>query len=198
MADVLADEVVARSGRKRRQIEKIEDREEDIGEKYKSARTGEATPSSVKKTPMRTGEGPARRRLADSGLPVSVVLIADSIDEISIQAMADSGSGPAADVHVLALAAGPEVVPPAGSPPAPALDEDSMRRAARAAGGSLVRVTPDSSDVQRLNGRIESSIASAPVQEGERWKDAGYYLLPLLAACFLLFFRPGGAVALNR
>ena len=31
-----ADEVVARSGRKRRQIEKIEDREEDIGEKYKS------------------------------------------------------------------------------------------------------------------------------------------------------------------
>ena len=60
-----ADEVVARSGRKRRQIEKIEDREEDIGEKYKSARTGEATPSSVKKTPMRTGEGPARRRLAE-------------------------------------------------------------------------------------------------------------------------------------
>ena len=60
-----ADEVVARSGRKRRQIEKIEDREEDIGEKYKSARTGEATPSSVKKTPARTGEGPARRRLAE-------------------------------------------------------------------------------------------------------------------------------------
>ena len=76
-----ADEVVARSGRKRRQIEKIEDREEDIGEKYKSARTGEATPSSTKKTPMRTGEGPAdafvgrgpgRRPWLDEGGPGGV------------------------------------------------------------------------------------------------------------------------------
>jgi Ca-activated chloride channel family protein len=140
----------------------------------------------------------ARKRLADSGLPGSVILIADSIDEISIQALANSGTRDSADVHILAMAAGPEVVPPDGSPPAPALDEDSMQRAARAGGGSLVLVTPDRSDVQRLNDRTDRSIASAPVQEGERWKDAGYYLLPLFAVFFLLFFRPGGAVALNR
>ena len=34
-------------------------------EKYKSARTGEATPSSVKKTPMRTSLLRRRRRLAE-------------------------------------------------------------------------------------------------------------------------------------
>lgn len=140
----------------------------------------------------------ARKRLAGSGLPGSVVLLADSLDELSIQGLADSAAGAPADVHILAMAAGPEVVPPAGSPAAPALDEDSMQRAARAGGGSLVRVTPDASDLQRLNARIERSITSAPVQEGERWKDAGYYLLPLFAIFFLLFFRPGGAVALNR
>lgn len=140
----------------------------------------------------------ARQRLADSGLPGSVVLIADSIDDVSIQALAGSGKKESADVHILAMAAGPEVVPPDGSPPAPALDEDSMQRAARAGGGSLVLATPDRSDVQRLNVRIDRSIASAPVQEGERWKDAGYFLLPLFAVFFLLFFRPGGAVALNR
>jgi Ca-activated chloride channel family protein len=140
----------------------------------------------------------ARGRLADSGLPGSVVLFADSLDELSIQGLAGSDVDAAADVHILAMAAGPEVVPPAGSPPAPALDEDSMQRAARAGGGSLVRVTPDGSDVQRLNARIERSITSAPLQEGERWKDAGYYLLPLFSVFFLLFFRPGGAVALNR
>ena len=140
----------------------------------------------------------ARHRLADSGLPGSVVLIADSIDEISIQALANSGTKDVADVHVLAMAAGPEVVPPDGSPPAPALDEDSMQRAARAGGGSLVLATPDRGDVERLKARIDRSIASAPVQEGERWKDAGYYLMPLFAVFFLLFFRPGGAVARNR
>ena len=140
----------------------------------------------------------ARSRLADSGLPGSVVLLADSIDELSIQALAGSEAGSSADVHILAMAAGSEVVSPAGSPPAPALDEPSMQRAARAGGGSLVRVTPDNSDLKRLNAGIERSIASAPVQEGERWKDAGYYLLPLFAVFFLLFFRPGGAVALNR
>jgi Ca-activated chloride channel family protein len=95
------------------------------------------------------------------------------------------------------MAAGPDVVPPAGSPPAPALDEGAMKQAARAGGGSLVLAGPDDSDVRRLSAGIERSIAAAPVQEGERWKDAGYYLLMAFALLALLFFRRGGAVSLN-
>ena len=72
-----------------------------------------------------------------------------------------------------------------------------MQEAARAGGGALVLVTPDDSDVRQLNKRIEHSIAAAPAQEGERWKDAGYYLLPVFALLLLPFFRRGSAVSLS-
>jgi Ca-activated chloride channel family protein len=139
----------------------------------------------------------ADRRLEASGLPGSIVMVADSVDPLlvgEIEALRESGS---ADIHVFAVAAGPEVVPPAGSPPAPALDESAMQAVARAGGGTLVRITPDDTDLQQLASRIERSIASAPVQEGERWKDAGYYLAWLIALLLLPLFRRGGGVALS-
>ena len=101
------------------------------------------------------------------------------------------------DIHLLAMAAGPEVVPPPGSPTAPPLDIEAMKQAARAGGGSLQQVTPDDADVRQLNSRIDNSIAAAPAQEGERWKDFGYFLLPVFALMVLVFFRRGGAVALR-
>lgn len=132
----------------------------------------------------------AQRRLAESGLPGSIVLIADSVP-------LPFSAGGSADVHILAMAAGPEVVPPPGSPPAPALDEDAIREAARGGGGQWVQVTPDDSDVRQLGAQIERSIASAPVQEGERWKDSGYWLMFGLLLVMLPLFRKGGAVRLS-
>ncbi len=73
-----------------------------------------------------------------------------------------------------------------------------MHRAAKAGGGSLVLVSADDSDIRQLNARIDRSIAAAPLQAGERWKDAGYYLMLAFSLMALLFFRPGGAVALSR
>lgn len=133
----------------------------------------------------------ARERLLESGLPGTVVVIADRLDSAYASGISQRDG---ADVHVLAMAAGPEVVPPADSPPAPALDEKAMERAAKAGGGSLVLATPDDSDVRQLSARIESSIAAAPAQDGERWKDNGYYLLVLFFVLALSFFRKGGAV----
>lgn len=139
----------------------------------------------------------ARQRLADSGLPGSIVLVADSFNSGFATELAADTRPDDPEVFVLAVAAGPEVVPPPGSPAAPALDEKAMREAAKAGGGSLVLVSPDDSDVRQLSSRIERSIASAPAQEGERWKDAGYYLLILLIILVLPLFRRGGAVAVN-
>lgn len=138
----------------------------------------------------------AGRRLRASGLPGSILLVADSVDPSmagSIEALRESGIP---EINVFAVAAGPDVVPPADSPPAPPLDEDAMRAIARAGGGSLVRITPDDSDVRQLSARIERSIAAAPVKEGEHWKDAGYYLLWPLLLILLPAFRRGGGVAL--
>ena len=139
----------------------------------------------------------ATSRLQASGVPGSIVLLADFIDPALSGELAAIHKASQVDLHILAMAAGPEVVPPPGSPPAPALDEAAMRQVARAGGGALVQVTPDDSDIRQLNARIENSIAAAPAQEGERWKDLGYYLLPIFALMALMFFRKGGAVALR-
>jgi Ca-activated chloride channel family protein len=139
----------------------------------------------------------ARQRLQASELPGSVVLLADSVGPGYVETLAAEQEQRAADVHILAMAAGPDVVPPAGSPPAPALDEKAMREAAKAGGGALVLASPDDSDVRKLSSSIERSIAAAPVQEGQRWKDAGYYLMCLFCLILLLFFRPGGAVKVS-
>jgi len=139
----------------------------------------------------------ARSRIESAGLPGTIVLIADSVDASFAAGLADTTEAGDPDVFVLAVAAGPEVVPPPGSPPAPALDEKMMKQAARSGGGSLAVVTPDDSDIRMLSDRMESSIAAAPPQEGERWKDGGYYLGILFSLLALGFFRPGGAVSLG-
>ena len=140
----------------------------------------------------------ANQHLGASGLPGSIVLMADHVSSeqsVELARLHDAGG---ADVHVYAVAAGTGVLVPVDSPPAPALDEAAMNRAARAGGGTLVRVTPDDADVRQLNARIDRSIAAAPLLEGERWADFGYWLLPFFVPVVLLFFRPGGAVALDR
>ena len=140
----------------------------------------------------------AGRRLADSGLAGSLLLVTGGLGRehaAPLAALRDAGG---ADLQVYAVAGGPDVEAPAGSPPAPALDADATGRAARAGGGSLVVVTPDDSDIRELSRRIDRSIARAPAMEGERWKDGGYWLTPLFALLALIFFRPGGAVALQR
>jgi Ca-activated chloride channel family protein len=136
----------------------------------------------------------AQKRLSQSKLPGSIVLISAGIFSTQLEGMDLEGG---ADVHILAMAAGADVIPPPGSPPAPALDRNAMEAAADIIGGDVVLPTADDADIRRLNSRIDTSIASAPAQEGERWKDNGYFLLPLLALLTLTFFRPGGAVALR-
>ena len=154
-------------------------------------------------TMPKTGDDPVRAvelaasRLAESGMVGSIVLFADSIDASAQEGLARVRRDSGTDIHVYAIAAGPEVVPPPDSPPAPFLDENAMKNAASAGGGSFVAVTPDASDLQKLNARITNSIAAAPAQEGERWKDAGYWLLWPLLFVFLLFWRKGGGVPLR-
>ena len=140
----------------------------------------------------------AQRSLAKSGLLGSIVLISDYIDPGLQDGLAAVRQAGAVDIHFYAMAAGPEVIPPLDSPPAPALDLKLMKDAAKAAGGDLTLPSVDNSDVRQLNARIERSISSAPAQEGERWKDAGYLLLPLILLLAMFLFRPGGAIAVRR
>ena len=139
----------------------------------------------------------ANQRLKNAAVPGSIVLITDAIDTSQLTALEKIRELGGAEVHILAMAAGPEVIPPPGSPPAPALDINSLRKAADAMGGSVNTVTADKGDVENLSAKVERSISSAPASEGQQWQDSGYYLLWLLALVMLFFFRRGGAVAVE-
>ena len=139
----------------------------------------------------------ASRRLKDAAVPGSIVLITDSVDTSQLSELETIHKNAAIDVHILAMAAGTDVIPPPGSYPAPALDLDSLKTAAKAMGGTVTTVTPDKRDVDELSARIERSISHVPAQEGQQWKDSGYYLLFLLAFIMLSFFRRGGSVAVE-
>ncbi len=139
----------------------------------------------------------ANQRLKRAAVPGTIVLITDAIDTSQLAALDKIHQQGGSDVHILAMAAGAEVIPPPGSPPAPSLDIDSLREAARVMGGSVTTVTSDKGDVESLSGKIQRSISHAPAGEGQQWKDAGYYILVLLAFVMLFFFRRGGAVAVE-
>jgi len=139
----------------------------------------------------------ANQRLKKAAVPGSIVLITDAIDSSQIAALKKIREQGGVEVHILAMAAGPEVIPPPGSPPAAPLDIKSLDEAASALGGSVTTVTPDKSDIQSLSSKVERSISHAPAGEGQQWQDSGYYLLFLLALICLSFFRQGGSVAIE-
>jgi Ca-activated chloride channel family protein len=129
-----------------------------------------------------------------SGQPGSMLLLADSVDLAQLDALKALRSQPGVPVQLWAIAAGPEVIPPVGTPPAPPLDEERMRLAANALGGGLELISIDDSDVGAVERKLGRSLSSISKAEGQRWRDAGYWLVPLLVVLALFWFRRGWVV----
>jgi Ca-activated chloride channel family protein len=68
-------------------------------------------------------------------------------------------------------------------------EKDSLRDAIATLGADLVSVAPDEADVRHLAGNTRFS----GTEDGmaERWHDAGYWVVPVLAAVCLFWFRRG-------
>lgn len=114
--------------------------------------------------------------VAKSGRRGWVLWVADAADTNQPPAFADYRAKGRAPVTVLAVAGdGPEFV--------------SLEAAAAAIGADVVRVTPDDADVRRLAGN--SRFSTAPSATAERWRDAGYWLVPVVALISLASFRRG-------
>lgn len=134
--------------------------------------------------------------LVTSGQPGSILLIADSIAADQIKALAAHRQTGGAPVNALAVAAEQNVPVPPDSPPAPPLDRAALKRAMQAVGGTLTMVTPDDHDVRQLVGRVETRWTAAQTPAGgERWQDAGYWLVPLLIVLGCMWFRPGWLIS---
>lgn len=105
-----------------------------------------------------------------------VLWIADAAAADQLPALREYRKQSQVPVSVLAVAGeGPE--------------RESLSQAAAALGARLTPVTPDAKDIDLLSRNARFS----PAREGtgERWRDAGYYLVPMLAFLGLAWFRRG-------
>jgi Ca-activated chloride channel family protein len=63
-------------------------------------------------------------------------------------------------------------------------------------GASVIATTPNAVDVAAVTRRLDGRDAAASVEgEGSHWREAGYWLTPLLALMVLLWFRRGWGLA---
>ncbi len=131
--------------------------------------------------------------IRDGARPGSMLLLADSVDPAQFNELKETKSG-RSPIELWAIAAGPDVIPAPGAPTAPALDESQMKAAAATLGGGLVVISVDDSDIDTLDRRISRNLADVSRVDGERWRDAGYFLVPLLVLLALFWFRRGWVV----
>jgi Ca-activated chloride channel family protein len=127
----------------------------------------------------------ATGQLSKSGSPGAVLFFADDWDESGIAAVEEHGKQGGVPVHVLATLADERLAPEN----APAVS--TLRRVAAAGGGTFSLITPDSTDVVRLAGQIQQTARATAAETGDRWRDEGYWMLPLLVAMAGMWFRKG-------
>ncbi len=143
----------------------------------------------------------ADRQLKGSGQSGSILLVTDGVADSQRKEIAELRREGCAPVTVYAVAAPASVAAAAGGPPAPPLDPQQMRRVAKAGGGELVVVTPDARDIDQLLAIVEGRFSTATVageEGGEHWRDAGYWLLPVILLLALFWTRPGWSVRWPR
>lgn len=118
--------------------------------------------------------------LADAKLGGSILVMADAIAPDQVTAL----GRPAVPVTILGLTA-PNTTADAG-----------LADAASALGASLIATSLDESDVTAMTRRLAAGAAPTLGQgEGQRWEEAGYWLVPLIALIALLWFRRGWVLA---
>lgn len=123
----------------------------------------------------------AEQVLAKSGVAGSALVIADNVAPHQVQSLATSEID--LPVQFLSVQAFNAAV------------DGGLQDAAGDLAAPVVKLTVDSADVERLAGRAETSIeAVSASNEGTRWLDAGYSLLPLLAFFTLMWSRRGWLV----
>ncbi len=140
-------------------------------------------------------EGGPRRHLQPHHLLLPIWLLAIGVPAEQLPQLAAYHKNGGAPVQILVVAASARVLVPPNSPPVPALDRAALDKAADALDATLTTVSPDDSDVRWLARHTATSLVAVSVEQtGERWKDAGYWLVFGIAALALMWFRPGWVV----
>jgi Ca-activated chloride channel family protein len=123
----------------------------------------------------------AETTLQRAGVPGSVLILADTVAPSQAQLLSERKS--ALPVQILALKS------------SGARADPGLQQAAGALNAAVVSLTVDPTDVERVARRAQSDFkAVASEIGGDRWQDAGYALVPLIAVCALMWSRKGWVV----
>ena len=123
----------------------------------------------------------AEEMLDQAGVPGSLLVMADNVAPSQVERLATARIN--VPVQFLALSASSAPI------------DAGMENAAAALGASLTPISVDEEDVERIAQRAQSSFkAVAGMSSGDRWRDAGYPLLPLIALLSLMWSRKGWLV----
>ncbi len=118
----------------------------------------------------------ATRTLGDEG--GSIVVIADTVNEMNEQSFEPFDSTGKVPIYVLAVA----------PPETPEID--ALRRASSLLNAEIVLMTADSTDVRSLvRSTAKTPVATRGVGQGTRWAEAGWWLVPLIALLCLFDFQ---------
>ena len=123
----------------------------------------------------------ADRMVGQSGLPGSLLVIADTVAP---------GQQTDQNAHEITFPVQFLSTLPDGS----SLDQ-GLLSLAKKLDARVERLSIDQADVQQIAGRAETKQAEiVDPKQGERWKDSGYLLLPLIGLAMLMWFRKGWAL----
>ena len=153
-------------------------------------------------------DAPAALALAESLLarepvPGTILFVTDGIS--TEQAAAFAAHHRASANQVVALGVGTSeggpirdgrgFVSEGGEPVVARLDREGLMAVAREADALVATATLDDSDVKRIQRAVQAHMESAAQKdEGERYLDSGWYLVPLLALAAGFWFRRGWTV----
>ena len=123
----------------------------------------------------------AEQVLAKSGVPGSALIIADKVSPSQVQIL--STAEIALPVQFLSVQSQSTPV------------DSGLQSAASRLNAPVAELTVDAADVERVARRAQSRFkAVSATNEGTRWRDAGYALLPLIALFALMWSRRGWLV----
>jgi Ca-activated chloride channel family protein len=140
----------------------------------------------------------AEAALAKATVPGSIVFISDGIGVDQTAAFLEHHRQSQNDVVVLGVGtiAGGDIpqADAASTVTDSRLDRQGLNALSRQVGIYVTDVTPDDTDVRRLNQHIQRHLAQVQESESDRWRNEGYWLLYPLAALMVFWFRQGWTI----
>jgi Ca-activated chloride channel family protein len=127
--------------------------------------------------------------LRQSGQQGSILLITDDLDPATMGVLKSNRDKDTAPPVILAA------VDQQRSPG----EAQRLKEAAEALGAPIEFVLPDARDIEAVAGKLQHNLSAVCDPEAAgRWRDAGYFLVPLVALLSLAWFRRGWFLAWER